>query len=378
MVKQIAKTDRVRSLVARAYGDDTFDFDSLAVFEAVAVNTRPLLRKSGLFAKAVIGEDVITQMKAHLDAGNSVPLQTMHRDGIPKGRVFAGEARRAQDGSLALHALFYLPMGAGESELIRKLDAGVISEVSIGMESKHILCSACNFDYMGAEATIENVFECRCANGHQLGQNGVHARLHGLDRWLELSLVDRGAADGATILPRAKQTFKLDEAAGFDRTALRLFASADVPDQPNTEQRNTQKMDELVQLKVDLKLAQRELELAKKETEVVRAELVSVQAKLADAEKKVGELTIPDLDKTRAELVEATKVLDELAQAALMATGQEPKLPATLGEKTELVRAARAKLALTIPAGGASRPSTATGGGAAPPTSHAAFKTRAR
>lgn len=356
MFKQVEKSERIRGLVAKAYGDGEVRLDDLAIFEAVAVNTRPLKRSHGLFARAVLTEDTLHEMRAWLEAGNHVPLQTMHRDGIPKGKVFAGETRRNSDGTLALHTLFYLPMSAGESEMIRKINAGVIAEVSIGVENREIRCSACGFDYLGSDATIEHVFSCTCSNGHTIGQAGVHARLHGLQKWMELSLVDRGAAQGATILPRPQQTFQMDEKRGFDRTALRLFASAD---EPNKE--TPPNMDELVKAKVDLGLAvaakdalTAQLSEATTKLEAAKAETVSVQTKLTAALAEVEELKKGDAVKLKAELDAAQALIDEMTKTVLVATGKQPTLPATLAEKIETIKAGRTQLALAIPAGGAS------------------------
>ena len=380
MFKQVEKTERVKGLVAKAYGDPNVRLDDIAIFEAVAFNTRPLKRTSGLFARAVSTEETLHEMKAWLDAGNHVPLQAMHRDGLPKGKVFAGETRRASDGHLTLHTLFYLPVSAGETETIKKINAGVISEVSIGVENREIRCSACGFDYLGAEATIENVFSCTCPNGHTIGSNGTHARLHGLAKWMETSLVDRGAADGAIILPKPQQTFQVDAQRGFDRTALRLFASAD---EPNIKETIVDPK-ELIETKVNLGLAegrlkdiQTKLDAAEKLARDSQAETVSVKTKLTEAEAEIAKLKASDGEKAKAELAEATKLIDEFATAALSAQGKQPTLPATLAEKLTLVREARTQLSLRIPAGGASDPA---GGGETKtqPAAHAAFKTPAR
>ena len=384
MVKQLEKTDRIRQLIARSYGDDSVDLSTLAVFEAVAVNTHPLRRKGGLFEAAVVEEDTLREMQAWLDAGETVALQTMHRDGIPKGKVFAGETRRDTRGQLALHALFYLPIGAGENELIRKIDTGVISEVSVGLENKHIACSACGFDFLGASATIDHIFERTCANGHTIGRDGVHARLRGISKWMELSLVDRGAAVGALILPRPRQTFQMDANSGFDRQALRLFASAELPTPPTThEQRPPTTMTDLVKLSVDLALAQKDAEIAKAaltaaqaETVAVKTEMVSLQAKLTETQTQLAALTPEKIAAQATALTEATSLIDEFAKVALAATGKAGELPATLSERVALVREGRTKLALTLPTGGASQGAQ---GGTDDKTKvdYSSFKTRA-
>jgi hypothetical protein len=382
MFKQVEKSDRIQKLVAAAYGDPSVRLDDLAIFEAVAINTLPLKRKGGLFEAAVLSDDTLFEMQRWLEAGNHVPLQLMHRDGIPRGKVFAGETRRRADGSLGLNVLFYLPIGTGENETIKKINAGVIQEVSIGVENKEIRCSSCGFDYLGASANIDNVFARTCDKGHTIGTNGVHARLHGLAKWMELSLVDRGAAQGANILPRTQQTFQVDEKAGFDRTALRLFASAYEPNTPET----TTNMEELVKVKVDLALALQakddalaKLTASATEITTAKAETVSVKAALAAAEAQVAELKASDGEKAKADLATAISLIDEFASSIMLAQGKAVTLPVTLADKLTLIREGRTQLALMIPAGGASNP--ATSGGTAAPTTTAAFagfKTRTK
>lgn len=350
MLKQVEKSDRVRSLIAKSYGDENLKIDDLAVFEAVAINTLPLRRKGGLFERAVVGEDVLLEMQAYLAAGNSLPLQLMHRSGLPTGKVVAGEMRRDAAGNPSLNILFYLPKQ--ESEIVRKIDAGIISEVSIGIEAKRILCSACGWDYLGADANIEHVFERTCAHGHTIGADGVHARLHGLDRWMEVSLVDTGAAQGAKILPRPAQTFSSDEKHGFDRTALRLFASADQVDPAESTKPGAPKpMDELITLKASVIVAERDRDSAKAEADALRTKLAELEAKLVEMEAKLAEASKTDAEALKAELGSAVAFIDELAQAAKPGV----ELPATLSEKLSVVKEARAKLALSLPVGGASR-----------------------
>src|SRR5690606_17876502 len=95
-----------------------------------------------------------------------------------------------------------------EKEVLAKVDSAVVDEVSVGLLTQHAFCSECDFDYFGPEATFTNIVMATCDQGHEIGVDGVHAKLVGLVDWAELSLVGSGAARNAKVLPKAKHSFK--------------------------------------------------------------------------------------------------------------------------------------------------------------------------
>jgi hypothetical protein len=374
MLKQVPKTDRVKSLVAAAYGDDNVDMEAIAVFEAVAINSLPLRRKGGLFEAARVQRDTMLAMKALLDEGRHIPLQLMHEGGIPVGKVIAADLNETASGP-ELRTMFYLP--TSESELITKLDAGVIGEVSIGILAKSVTCSKCGFNFFSDSATFEHIYERTCDKGHTVGKDGTHVQLNGLDKWMELSLVDQGAAAGAVILPRPRQSLSASAerlaASGFDPGTLALFACAEhAPDAPE----KPKNMEEVIQLKAELIVAGKEKEALqaavdeqKGKLEAATAEVVELKAKLAEAEKS-------DAAKLKASLDVAAEFIQEAATAALAPLGKaEADLPAELSDRIKLVKEARSKLALTIPVGGASEASN-TPKDKTTPANYAAFRAR--
>lgn len=350
MLKEVAPTEKIKSLVAKAYGDENLRFENIAVFEAVAANSQPLRRKYGIFAGARIMPDVMAGMVDWLAGGRSVPLQLMHMPGMPVGKVVGAELRQNN----SLNALFYLSRET-QADLIADINAGVISEISIGVTTQRILCSECGWDYLGADASFDNVYEGVCANGHKLGVDGVHTNLYGLADWMEVSLVDRGAVAGANILARPQQTFKFDERTGFDRTALRLFASASVDAPPKPEEGKEQM--ELQQQLIDTKVA---LGLAELARDANKTALEAAQASLAEAHAEIVSLKAtqtPELSALEAELAIARPFVEELASSVFAATGKDATaLPATLSERVTAIREARTTLSLIIPVGGAGKP----------------------
>ena len=215
-MKQLDLTPQIQNLIANAVGPDV-DPQGLSVFEAIATNNLPLPGKGGtIFNQAVIAPLTLRQMADSINEGNSLPLIWSHNmDGTPAGRVFYAEVVSGDQGQLELRVLFYVDQT--EAELVTKLNAGSLDEVSVSFLPSQIACSECGFDYMGPDATSQNLIDQTCPDGHEIGDNGVHADLIGLSRFIELSLVTRGAADGAKIV--GKTASKLIPA-----TAMRLAA----------------------------------------------------------------------------------------------------------------------------------------------------------
>src|SRR5687768_12100353 len=166
MGKRLEITPKIAAAIERSTGGSV-DPNSVAVFEAIALNTLPISKKGSLFEGAVASESLLLGMAEYLNGDeNFVPLHNNHDQGeaLPIGRVFAGEARRTPMGTTEIRALFYLALS--ETEFIEKIEAGVIDEVSVGVAPKHITCSECGFDYAGKEATFDHLWERTCENGH--------------------------------------------------------------------------------------------------------------------------------------------------------------------------------------------------------------------
>lgn len=230
--KAVEMTDELLAQIERITGT-TVSASDIVVFEASVANTRPLNKMGSIFNQGRITEDTLRQMASALNAGEeSVPLHTLHMQGgeLPIGKVFQAEVLATSDGDAELRAMFYLP--ASESALVEKINLGIIDEVSIGLKSKQLLCSKCGFDYFSADAGFENLYSMTCDAGHTVGDDGTHVKLAGLDKWMELSLVSRGAASKPKILGRTKQimskeTYDRIAADGLPPEAVVLFTASD-------------------------------------------------------------------------------------------------------------------------------------------------------
>ena len=224
-MKRIPITDAIKAAITSSVGEE-INFDTIAVFEAIAVTGRPISKKWSIFDGAVVTRNTMEQAAAKLNTGEFVPLHTLHEQGyeLPVGRLFQGTVGVDAQGINNLHTLFY----TDDTELAAKLDNGIIEEVSVGLMSERMLCSGCNFDYADP-ANEENLWTRVCDNGHVLGMGGYHLLLDGVKKFMELSLVSKGASTGAKVLGAKKRLlasqFDSLAASGNNLEHKTLFAS---------------------------------------------------------------------------------------------------------------------------------------------------------
>lgn len=216
-MKRLAITPQIKAWLEAALGPDVDVTDDFAVFESISLNTLPLPGKRGqLFEGAVTSPTTLLAMVNHINAdGGSLPLMVDHNmGGAPKGRIFHAGLNYS-DNAVELRTLFYIDPEF--TDIAGLVDRGTYDEVSVQFLAEKILCSECEFDYRGSDASWSNLLELTCDNDHHIGENGVHTRLVGLEQFVELSLVARGAADNPKIV--GKSASKLAPA-----TTERLFA----------------------------------------------------------------------------------------------------------------------------------------------------------
>src|ERR1041384_6172409 len=226
-MKQKQHTPFITGLLKKTLGEEA-DTGSLAVFEVVATSSRPL-KKNGIYKNAVITPLTLAQM-AQAVVREPIPFMQDHNmEGTPKGKFFYAEMRQ-DSGIPELRGLFYLD--PTEVDLIAKMNYGTQDEVSVGFLPSSIKCSACGFDYMAAlrAGDYEPMMKLTCKHGHKLNQGGVHAKVDGLEDFMELSAVSRGAAPNSKIIGNDNAKLGLDveklAASGIDVSDLFLTASA--------------------------------------------------------------------------------------------------------------------------------------------------------
>ena len=286
-MKRIELTERIKSFITTSVGD-TIDYEKIAAFEATAVTSLPLNKRGSVFDKGQITAETFIEAANLINTGTFVPLHTLHEQGyeIPVGRLFYGEHVKSNQGTDELRVLFFVD--GTSPDLISRLDTGTIEEVSVGMQFKRLLCSTCNIDLMEDN---ESIWSQTCKNGHVMGMGSNHVKPDGVANFREMSLVSKGASNGAKVLGAQKRLL----ASAYYKDGSALAASLKDP--------------EFMLFGSPTKLAE--------EDPMLIAEL---QAKLAKAE---GDLTLTATAKTEAEgkvaVLEAAKTEAEGKVAVLEA-----------------------------------------------------------
>jgi len=386
-MKRLELTPQLIAMIKGAVGADVEVSDGFAVFEAITLNSKPLIGKNGtIWEGAVASPLTLQQIGDRINNGGHVPLISNHvfGDDQPHGRIFHGAVNYDEEGDVELRTLFYLD--PTEEKLATKIDAGSLDEVSISFLPTQYLCSECEFDYLGEEATSENLYSRTCSNGHEIGSDGVHLRMVGLSQLIEVSLVARGAADGPKIIGRsgsklAPASAQRLAARGFEIDGLVVQASRG----ENIVTIDTNK------LTADLIAAGTKVGVLEAAATAHAAALEASAAKVTAAETRVSELTA-ELNTANQALVDANKSnkTDE-ADAAIVylssvltklhtATGTEvpAELPKTVAELTAAIDAKTAGLTAILPVGGVTTAAPATDDAKPSAVALSAFKVSTR
>jgi polyhydroxyalkanoate synthesis regulator phasin len=353
-MKRIELTDDLIGRIKKAVGEDV-NTDGFAVFEAIAVNTHPLPGKDGtIFERAQISSLTIRQMADSITGGNHLPLISNH-DGadVPKGRVFEAQSMLNDAGADELRVLFYVD--GTEALTASKLDAGSLDEVSVAFLASQILCSECGFDYRGPEATFAHLYNRTCENGHEIGTDGIHARLVGLSVFTELSLVSRGAAKEAKIIGKSQSKLAAPlqqlAARGFEVDRLYLRASK------GEEDVDVSLVTMLSDTKADLKVAQLGLEAKTTEVSTLSGQVTELTGKVSTLETELADAKAAskatELEAATAELEEAkTFFADVYVKLAVAAGETDPKAPESIADLKAGIETHQSKLSAMLPIGG--------------------------
>lgn len=380
-MKQLQMTPQLAELIKNRVGDDV-DPSTLTVFEAIALNTKPLPGKRGtIFERAVTKPVTLAQMVDFINSGNHLPLVTNHDlDEAPKGRFFHAELH-SDDNSLEeleMRALFYLD--STEEKMITKLNEGSLDEVSVSFLSTAFLCSECGWDYF-EQGEPENIATRTCANGHTIGDDGVHAEMVGLNQFIELSLVARGAADKPKIVGKSQSKLAPESAyrlaaKGFETDGLVVRASM-----------STEEVMDTTKLVTDLTEAKSALALSAADVTRLTVEKESVETKLTASETRVSELETQleeakdakpeDYETNKTDLAEARSLLQSQLNSLRVASGEakleDDKLPTEIGELKTQIDDLTGKLTALLPTDGVSR-AAGKSGEDAPKPDYSSFK----
>lgn len=362
-MKQINKTPEITAVLRQSVGPSV-NTDNLAVYEAIAFNNRPVRKNHPLFKGAIADRSLLLEMAAALSV-ESRPVQIQHDDGdLPSGRAFHGKV--VDKGSESeLRVLFFVDKS--EASLMNKIDSGTVDQVSVSIIPKKMLNSKSGFDYLGAEATAENIWTGTDNDGNTIGKNGVYARMIGLDNWFELSLVGMGGAENARIVSHDESYFgssysKL-AASGVDPSVFLLEASTE-----NHTMDLTVLSDKLVELSGKNATLTADIATLTTAKTTLEAQIVELQKKVDEAGTPDATLTAAQADLTTktaeaetlaADNAKAVEALQLVAKAILAATGKvDAEIPKTIAELTALIDESKDKLAAALKAGGVSQDET--------------------
>jgi len=351
VMKELQITPDIKAKLQNSTDNPDIDTSTLKVFEVIATNSKPLTFPGRLFDKATITRSTLQIMADSLANGGSVPLIKNHdshsNDASPVGRVFAGQVVDAEDGSSELRALMFLDAADKKAEqLIVKLNSGALDEVSIGAVFSKAMSSETGFDFLGPDATMEDIFTRIDDEGNEMGVNGAHVILSGLEQWLELSLVTRGAADNAKVLSRAKQRMGADRlqklAASNIPFSARLL-TASIGKQPKEIAMDGKEFtdavskltEELATAKVEAAAAVAELATAKAEADKMADKIAEFEGKITAFETQIADFK--SIDATA--YAETQEWLDAQVKAAMVAASDTGEAPETFADKIAMIKA---------------------------------------
>lgn len=358
-MKRLKLTSELIAKIKTAVGDDV-DPSGFAVFESISLNTLPLPGKKGtLFEGAVVSALTLKQMSDSINAGNTLPLMWNHNmETVPVGRVFEAGIGFADAGDTELRTLFYVD--PTEAQLAEKVDNGTLDEVSVQFLASEIICSECSFDYRGEEASFENLLTRTCANGHTVGEDGVHVRLIGLAAFTELSLVPRGAANKPKIVGQSQSKLAAPlqrlAAKGFEVSELFVAASLGEHKVDLTAllARNEEIVTENVTLKAQVTSLTGERDTATEALEAANGTIAERDAAITQLTADLEAAQAADGAAATAERDEAKTYLTEIYNAVAVAAGVEnPQAPETIADLKAGIEQHRAKLSAILPVGGA-------------------------
>lgn len=384
MAKRVELTEELKNKIRSRLGNDV-DFLSLAFYQARIVSTEPISQNS-LYNKSRLSRSTIYELEEFFnqDPYLNVNLQVMHDQSVlPVGRVVVVRAVDDFDGSSALYGIFCV--STEHQEYINKLDNGIIDEVSISMLAKKLICSECGFDLREAsqEEQFAAFFFHTCPKCEKEFGREAYLNLVGVEEFIEVSLVTKGAARHAKILDSSKQ---LALAANNKEVKLKLsqLTKELLPLNLNGKiliEENTMEMEELLakfqELSDNLTSFKDEVESKFEEIskrEEAPAEVEDVNKEPASEEDKPT--SNEEVEQLRNEVNEAKESLAaseasfnelktyfvEEVNKVLVAAGKEKvSVDASFADLKKSLESSRLTLAANIPSEGVSKAAIETG-----------------
>lgn len=379
MTKRVVLNENIISKMKSVLGEDISP-DKYVVYKARAISTEAITKRGfALMDGAVPTENFIRKLVSLAnEPDKNISVRTMHDDfSLAIGRVFDFWQVAEFNGVNAAYAHLAILKNDENKDIIEKIDAGILDEVSIGFAIESAKCSVCGYDFfdndLDEDESLEHIWNGVCANGHVMGKDGNHLILESPKSFSEISIVNQGAAHKAKIQEIAKFSLSFDDARKDAKRVLAEVGKATVLtnlESKMTEEEMTAKFAEM-----EGKIADLTAKLSESETEKVPegdkpAEKVPEGDKPAEAPEAAPEKDETDeklksleaeVEKLKAEkealssqLTEAKTAFAEEVNKALVAADKETvSSDAELSAMTKALRNANVTLA-AIPVDGRS------------------------
>ena len=348
MTKSVTITPELSAKFKAKFGEEA-DINKFYIIKVRAISTEPI-HQGSIYNGATTSVETLDEMANTVNfTDENVGVLTQHdSEKLNVGRVFAAEV--VNEGSAtAMYAHMAILRTDDTKNLIEKIENGVLDEVSVSFTPRHAICSMCDFDYMGEDATWEHWITQTCPEGHTIGKDGCHLKINGAKSFSEISIVNRGAANKPKILDRASYS---------ENELKQLAASGKNPEMfvATFTQKMENKMDP-VKEEVELSAEEKIAALEAKNAEMQKALDLNEKVKVLESEKaeyldKIAALTAEN-DKFKADLEASTAEKDaKIEELSAAKAEQETKLSeamAFLKKEIEKVLVASGETNLNVP-----------------------------
>jgi len=343
MTKRVVLNETIISKMKSVLGEDISP-DNYVVYKARAISTEAISKRgSDLLNGATPTEGFIRSIVAMAnEPQKNVSVHTMHDDfALSIGRVFDMWEVVEFDSVHAAYAYLAILKNDENKEVIEKIDAGILDEVSIGFEIKSGKCSVCGWDFfdndLDEDEKFDHLWNATCANGHVMGKDGAHLVLDAPKSFSEISIVNQGAAHKAKIQEIAKFSLSFEDAKKDAKSLLAKVGNTTVLtklESKMTEEEMTAKFAEM-----DAKLADMSAKLSSSEDPAPAA------AEPAPEGNKPAEAPAPEGDKLAEEGDKPAEAPAEAAPADKEEDNEQDEKVKALEAEVEKLKAEKEGLA---------------------------------
>ena len=377
------KLELNEDLIARfkaKMGEDV-SVEDFAIYKVRGISTEPLNKMASIYDGGKCTVLTVAQLVDKVANTNTNVGIAYNHDGemLNVGRAFYAEL--GNEGAETV-GYFYLALLKNDetNDVIKKLENGVLDEVSVNFKATHVNCSKCGWDYMGEDSDDSNWWDQTCANGHTVGVDGTHLELDGVDNFFEISIVNQGAAHNPKVLSSyTRSLFSQDDVrrlAASNKspyiyiTSLSTKMENDMTEEIKQEAEEVKPAEQAAEEVKPAEQAAEEVKPAEQETEEVKpaeqeaeevkpAEQEAEEVKPAEQEEALANMQ-KELEAVKAEKEQVLSAYREQVKKVMVALNKtEVEIPESLDGISKLLEDNNATLLSAIPVGGVSKSANA-------------------